>query len=102
MQVSTAEAAIYFVMNKHNIGYQVADDMIAVLKEVLLDSKIMKNIKLSRTKASKIVKNVIAIITIITKNIPFGLAYKLTCQILEEINSLPLNSNSFIWESGPR
>lgn len=99
MQVSTAEAAIYFVMNKHNIGYQVADDMIAVLKEVLLDSKIMKNIKLSRTKASKIVKNVIAIIT---KNIPFGLAYKLTCQILEEINSLPLNSNSFIWESGPR
>lgn len=77
--IAIAEASIAYVMTKHNIAYNVIDDLTDVLKAVIFDSEIMQKIHLKRTKTTKIVENVLAPIsvaahveTITEHSIPYG------------------------------
>lgn len=58
-KVSEAEIKLAALFAHHNLAFQVVEHLVPVLKECFPDSKIAKDIKLGRTKATNIVKNVI-------------------------------------------
>lgn len=57
--VSRAEAAITYQWVHHNLPYNALGSLIDVLKETVTDSAIVQQMHLKRTKATKIVENVI-------------------------------------------
>lgn len=45
---------------EHNVAFQVIDHLVPLLKEILPDSEILKNVTLGRQKCTNIIKNVLA------------------------------------------
>lgn len=54
-----AEIKLAAFFAEHNIAYSVADHLADLLKEVVTDSKLIKEIELKRTKITGVVKNVL-------------------------------------------
>jgi len=60
LQVQRAEIKFSALLSEHNVAFQIIDHLEALMKSCFPDSKICQNMKLRRTKATNIVKNVIA------------------------------------------
>lgn len=58
--VQLAEIKLSAFLAEHNVAFRVIDHIEGVLKEIFPDSKICQKLKLKRTKATNIIKNVIA------------------------------------------
>ncbi|KAJ0169823.1 hypothetical protein K1T71_014429 [Dendrolimus kikuchii] len=54
-----AEIKLAAFFAEHNIAFSVADHLTALLKEVVIDSKLIKEIDLKRTKVTAVVKNIL-------------------------------------------
>lgn len=54
-----AEIKLAAFFAEHNIAFSVADHLTDLLKEIVIDSKIIKEIELKRTKVTAVVKNVL-------------------------------------------
>ncbi|KAJ8964622.1 hypothetical protein NQ317_012440 [Molorchus minor] len=59
VQIKYAEIKLTGFLTEHNISFRCVDHLTDILKECFPDSKIAKNIKLHRTKATKIATNVL-------------------------------------------
>lgn len=59
-QVKLAEIKLSAMLAEHNVAFLLVDHLVPLLKEIFPDSKICKNMKLKRTKATNIITNVIA------------------------------------------
>lgn len=54
-----AEIKLAAFFAEHNIAFSVADHLTDLLKEIVTDSKLIKEIELKRTKITGVVKNVL-------------------------------------------
>lgn len=59
-QVKSAEIVLSGFFAENNIPFRIVDTLIPVLKNTFLDSKILGDVKLGRTKLTNILKNVIS------------------------------------------
>ncbi|XP_022160426.1 uncharacterized protein LOC111026619 isoform X2 [Myzus persicae] len=59
-KVKTAEIKLCGLLAEHNCAFLLVDHLIPLLKEIFPDSAICQKMKLKRTKATNIIKNVIA------------------------------------------
>ncbi|EFN81029.1 hypothetical protein EAI_04895, partial [Harpegnathos saltator] len=57
--VKRAEIKLTTFYATHNIAFDIVHDMVLFLKDILPDSQIAKDLKLSRTKCTQIIKNVL-------------------------------------------
>lgn len=57
--VKKAEIKLSLYFAEHNVAFSAMDHLIDLLKEIIVDSKIVKDMKLKRTKCTEIIKNVI-------------------------------------------
>lgn len=60
LQVKNAEIKFSALLAEHNVAFQFIDHLEELMKSCFTDSKICQSMKLRRTKATNIVKNVIA------------------------------------------
>jgi len=60
LQTEHAEIKLSVFLAENNVAFLVIDHLEELLKNIFPDSKICKQIKLKRTKATNIIKNVIA------------------------------------------
>ena len=58
--VKTAEIKLSSFFAEHNVPFHTIDHLVPLLKEVISDSKIATDLQLHRTKATNIIKNVLA------------------------------------------
>lgn len=58
--VKLAEIKLSALLAEHNVAFRVIDHFEGVMKNIFPDSKICQKLKLKRTKATNIIKNVIA------------------------------------------
>lgn len=59
-KVKTAEIKLSALLAEHNCAFLLVDHLIPLLKEIFPESAICQKLKLKRTKATNIIKNVIA------------------------------------------
>lgn len=60
LQVQRAEIKFSALLAEHNVAFQFIDHLEELMKNVFPDSKICQKMKLKRTKATNIIKNVIS------------------------------------------
>lgn len=59
--VANAELKISGFIAEHNLAFSTADHLIKMLKACITDSNILKDVNLSRTKVTSVIKNVIGV-----------------------------------------
>ncbi|CAH2006701.1 unnamed protein product [Acanthoscelides obtectus] len=59
-QVSRAEIKIAALISEHNLPIKLCDHLIPLLKDIFLDSKIAQGMQMGRTKATGVIKHVLA------------------------------------------
>jgi hypothetical protein len=57
--VLSLELRLSAFIAEHNVAFQVVDHLVDVLKNELPDSKIMKDVRLKRSKCTALIKNVL-------------------------------------------
>ncbi|KYN14691.1 hypothetical protein ALC57_13105 [Trachymyrmex cornetzi] len=58
-KLKTAEIQIAAFYAEHNIAFQIIDHMVPLLKKTCSDPQVVNDLKLSRTKCARIIKNVV-------------------------------------------